>query len=67
VEKASASKYPFYVTETGIPPGDSNATTQESNLITGAEGVKAKMVFYFDSGSYVMTSAMESAWLTDVK
>jgi len=65
VNTASGSK-PFMVSETGIPPGDSNATTQESNLVTGAESAGAKIVFYFDSGSYVMTSAMETAWLADV-
>jgi hypothetical protein len=64
--KAASSNKPFMVTETGIPPGDSNATTQESNLISGAESVHAKAVMYFDSGSYVMTTAMQTAWLADV-
>ena len=54
------------VSETGIPPGDSNATSQEENLISGAECVGAEVAFYFDAGSYVMTSAMETAWLADV-
>jgi hypothetical protein len=65
VENASGD-LPFMVSETGIPPGDSNATSQEDNLISGAESVGAKVVFYFDSGSYVMTSAMQTAWLADV-
>jgi hypothetical protein len=62
VENASGD-LPFMVSETGIPPGDSNATSQEENLISGAESVGAKVVFYFDAGSYVMTSAMQTAWL----
>jgi hypothetical protein len=65
VENASGD-LPFMVSETGIPPGDSNATSQEENLISGAERVGAKVVFYFDAGSYVMTSAMATAWLADV-
>ena len=62
VENASGD-LPFMVSETGIPLGDSNATSQEENLISGAERVGAKAVFYFDAGSYVMTSAMQTAWL----
>jgi hypothetical protein len=65
VENASGD-LPFMVSETGIPPGDSNATSQEDNLISGAGGVGAEVVFYFDAGSYVMTSAMATAWLADV-
>jgi len=26
----------------------------------------ARVIEYFDSGNYVMTSAMQTAWLTDV-
>jgi hypothetical protein len=66
VKTASGNK-PFMVSETGIPPGDSNATSQEADLISGAKSVGAKNVDYFDSGSYVMTSAMQTAWLSDVK
>ena len=62
VENASGD-LPFMVSETGIPPGDSNATSQEEDLISGAERVGARVVFYFDAGSYVMTSAMQTAWL----
>jgi len=65
VENASGD-LPFMVSETGIPAGDSNATSQEENLISGAERAGAKVVFYFDAGSYVMTSAMATAWLADV-
>jgi hypothetical protein len=57
---------PFMVSETGIPPGDSDATNQEANLISGAEQAGARVIEYFDSGNYVMTSAMQTAWLTDV-
>ena len=35
VEWVSGFK-PFMVSETGIPPGDSDATSQEANLISGA-------------------------------
>ncbi|HUD11810.1 MAG TPA: hypothetical protein VMS08_05335 [Candidatus Saccharimonadia bacterium] len=66
VRTAAGSTLPFYVAETGIPPGDSNAATQEGNLVTGAESVKAAGVMQFDSGSYVMTAAMIKAWLADV-
>jgi len=65
VENASGD-LPFMVSETGIPPGDPNATSQEEDLLSGAESVGARAVFYFDAGSYVMTSAMQSAWLADV-
>jgi len=34
VEWVSGFK-PFMVSETGIPPGDSDATSQEANLISG--------------------------------
>jgi len=54
------------VSETGIPPGDSDATSQEANLISGAGQAGARVIEYFDSGNYVMTSAMQTAWLTDV-
>ena len=66
VETTSGHK-PFMVSETGIPPGDSNATSQEANLISGAEGVGAEVIEYFDYGNYVMTPAMQTAWLTDVR
>jgi hypothetical protein len=62
VENASGD-LPFMVSETGIPPGDSDATSQEENLISGAERAGAQVVFYFDAGSYVMTPAMQTAWL----
>ncbi|HEX2824438.1 MAG TPA: hypothetical protein VHO07_30380 [Streptosporangiaceae bacterium] len=62
VENASGD-LPFMVSETGIPPGDSNATSQEENLISGAGRAGARVVFYFDAGSYVMTPAMQTAWL----
>jgi hypothetical protein len=66
VESVSHSK-PFMVSETGIPAGNSNAASQESNLVQGAKSVGAKAVEYFDSGNYVMTSAMQTTWLTDVQ
>jgi len=65
LESVSGFK-PFMVSETGIPPGDSDATSQEANLISGAEQAGARVIEYFDSGNYVMTSAMQTAWLTDV-
>jgi hypothetical protein len=66
VESTSGYK-PFMVSETGIPPGDSNATSQEANLISGAEGAGATVIEYYDSGSYVMTPAMQTAWLAGVQ
>src|ERR1700722_410316 len=65
VEWVSGFK-PFMVSETGIPPGDSDATSQEANLISGAGQAGARVIEYFDSGNYVMTSAMQTAWLSDV-
>jgi beta-mannanase len=66
VMSASGGKLPFYLSETGIPPGDSNAVSQIDNLVSGAASVNAAGVMYFDAGSYVMTSAMQTEFLNDV-
>ncbi len=64
VESASGGSYPFMVAETAIPPGDSNAVSQIDDLFSGARSVGAVAVMYFDKGAYVMTSAMESEFVT---
>jgi hypothetical protein len=66
-DAATGGSYPFMVTETGIPAGDSNAVSQVDDLISGARSVSAVAVMYFDKGAYAMTTAMESEFVTDAR
>lgn len=64
IEQLSGNQYPFAITETGVDPSDSNATDQISDLVTNVRSAGGFFI-YFDSGKWVMTSAMQAALIQD--
>jgi hypothetical protein len=64
IEQLSDDLYPFAITETGVDPSDSNATDQITDLVTNVRSAGG-FVIYFDSGNWVMTSAMQSTFIQD--
>jgi hypothetical protein len=67
VEAASGSKYPFIVSETGVPSTDSNNVSQIDSLISGARSAGATGLMYFDAGTeWSFTSAEQAEFIKDI-
>jgi hypothetical protein len=64
IKQLSGDQYPFAITETGVDPSESNATDEITDLITNVRSAGG-FVIYFDSGNWVMTSAMQATFIQD--
>ncbi len=64
--QATCGSKPWVVAETGVNDTDSNAVSQIDDLVNNAKASGASGIFYFDRYNWLLTSAMQSEFLSDV-
>lgn len=64
--KLTCGSKPWILAETGVNNTDSNAVSQIDDLVGNARSSGAGAIYYFDKYNWLLTSAMQSEFLSDV-